>query len=113
MQDHTAKRPAMPGHGPFICRDKRRRFPGSHGRVKRRLSYVRDMGSRLHRERPSVRLNGRGSDLCMGGRWTARELAIGAAVGCFVIAGLSVDLALSLLFGAAGITIYIYLKFND
>ena len=49
----------------------------------------------------------------MGGRWTARELAIGAAVGCFVVAGLSVDLALSLLFGAAGITIYIYLKFND
>ena len=49
----------------------------------------------------------------MGSRWTAREVAIGAAVGCFVIAGLSTDLALSLLFGAAGTIIYIYVKFND
>ena len=49
----------------------------------------------------------------MGSRWTAREVAIGAAVGCFVIAGLSVDLTLALLFGAMGAAIYIYVKFSD
>ena len=49
----------------------------------------------------------------MGGRWTAREIAIGAAVGCFVIAGLSTDIALSLLLGLVGLSIYIYLSFND
>lgn len=74
---------------------------------------MRHMGSRFNRQWSSVRDDGRGSDLCMGSRWTAREVAIGAAVGCFVIAGLSTDLALSLLFGAAGTIIYIYVKFND
>ena len=113
MQDDTAERSTLPGHGPFFYRDKRRRVPGDHRRAKRRASYVRDMGPRLHQEWSSVRDDGRGSDLCMGDRWSAKETAIGAAVGCFVIAGLSIDLALSLLFGAAGITIYIYLKFND
>jgi preprotein translocase subunit SecF len=49
----------------------------------------------------------------MGSRWTAREVAIGAAVGCFVIAGLSVDLTLALLFGLAGISIYMFLRFGD
>ena len=111
MQDHTAKRPPLPSDGPLIHRDKCARFPGSHRRAKRGSSYVRYMGSRLHKERPSVRLDGRGSDLCMGSRWTAREVAIGAAVGCFVIAGLSVDLPLALLFGAAGAALYIYVKF--
>ena len=111
MQDHTAKRSPLPGHGPFVHRDKCARFPGSDRRAKRGSSYVRYMGPGLHKERPSVRLDGRGSDLCMGSRWTAREVAIGAAVGCFVIAGLSVDLAISLLFGGAGIAVYITLKY--
>ena len=111
MQDHTAERPTLPGHGPFVHRDKCARFPGSHRRAKRGSSYVRYMGSRLHKERPSVGLNGRGSDLRMGGRWTAREVAIGAAVGCFVIAGLSVDLPLALLFGAAGAALYVYANY--
>ena len=113
MHEHTAKRPPLPGHGPFVCRDKRRRFPGDHRRAKRGSSHVRYMGSRLHKERPSVGLNGRGSDLRMGSRWTSREVAIGAAVGCFVIAGLSVDLTLALLFGAVGAALYIYVKFTD
>ena len=113
MQNHTAKRQTLPGHGPFVYRDHRRRFPGDYRRIKRRSSYVRDMGPRLRKERPRVYLSGRGSDLCMGGRWTAREVAIGAAIGCFVIAGLSVDLTLSLLFGAVGAALYIYVKFND
>ena len=112
MHEHTAERPPLPGHGPFICRDHRRRFPGDYRRAKRRPSYVRDMGSRLHKTRPSVYLNGRGSDLCMGSRWTAREVAIGAAVGCLVIAGLSVDLTLALLFGAVGAALYVYVKFS-
>lgn len=112
MHEHTAERPPLPGHGSFFYRDHRRRFPGDYRRAKRRPSYVRHLGARLHKTRPSVYLNGRGSDLCMGSRWTAREVAIGAAVGCLVIAGLSVDLTLALLFGAVGAALYVYVKFS-
>ena len=112
MHDHTAERPPLPSHWPFFYRNHGRRISGSNRRAKRRPSYVRHLGARLHKTRPSVYLDGRGSDLCMGSRWTAREIAIGAAVGCLVIAGLSVDLTLALLFGAVGAALYVYVKFS-
>ena len=112
MHDHTAERPPLPSHWPFFYRNHGRRISSRNRRAKRGSGYVRDMGPRLHQKRPSVHLDGRGSDLCMGSRWTAREVAIGAAVGCLVIAGLSVDLTLALLFGAVGAALYVFVKFS-
>lgn len=109
----TKRCPHLSQRRSLFRRDNQARLSSRYWGAERGTCYLCHLGPGLNKERPSVRLNGRGSDLCLGGRWTAREIAIGAATTCFVIAGLSTEIALSLLFGAAGITVYLYLKFND